>query len=147
MNINQAIIELYRFTKLNEGLLSYAYLAKIFGCSRSYVSEMAKADKDLDENKIALLEHRYNFSFFDRENAKKRLIEVADCLAIKLHDYEEFTLFDLDELVKLYNVNLNYILCGVGDMFIAKDPTSNKDEDLDTKIENRINEILEKRGL
>ena len=45
-------------------------------------------------------------------------------------------------LLNTYNVNINWLLNGKGEMFI-----SDKDDDFDKKIEQKITEILKKHGL
>lgn len=145
MNINQAIIELYRFTKLNKGLLSYADIAKIFGCTRSHPAKMAKEGRELNKDQIIQLERRFNFSFFDRESATKRLEAISKFKPLYIGDYEEFSLYDLQELVKVHNVNLNYLLCGEGEMFIDEE-NKTLPPDLKDLVRQEVSEVLKIRG-
>ena len=152
MNINQAIIELYRFTKLNKGLLNYSDIAKIFGCTRGYVAKMAKENKELNEEQVAQLEHRFKFSFFDREAAIKRLEEISQKIPIHIGDYEEFTLYDFQELSEVYNVNLNYLISGIGSMLINQQSNeiikkAANDDNLDKRVRDLVTQQLAELGL
>jgi len=149
MNLNQAIIELYRFTKLNKGLLNFADIAKIFGCTRGYPAKLAKENKELNEDQIMQLEHRFNFHFFDRESAIKRLEAISKIKPVYIGDYDEFTLYDLQELAELHNVNLNYLLCGVGDMFIKSfdEQLEEKKKEIEPQVKKEASEMFEEMGL
>jgi transcriptional regulator with XRE-family HTH domain len=51
----------------------------------------------------------------------------------------------LSKLIIDLNVNLNYLVAGIGEMFISDKNT--KDEDFDKKVEQKVTELLKKHGL
>lgn len=50
----------------------------------------------------------------------------------------------LVKLVKMYNVNLNWLLTGRGEMFNSPEK---KETDFDKKVEQKVTEVLNKYGL
>jgi len=57
-------------------------------------------------------------------------------------DVSDISVSCLTNLFTLFNVNLNWLITGEGEMFL-----SDKNDDFDKKVESKINEVLSKHKL